>query len=65
MSGFRAILRKCENPRPSVHLDSCRQGSWEAIVGGCQPLDLTVIKLTRRIDLPLLWSAQEQALGIR
>ena len=23
--------------------------------------DLTVIALTRRIDLPLLWSAQEQA----
>lgn len=37
----------------------------EAIVEGCQPPDLTVIKLTRRIDLPLLWSAQEQALGIR
>ncbi len=37
----------------------------EAIADGRQPPDLTVIKLTRRIELPLLWSAQEQALGIR
>jgi site-specific DNA recombinase len=37
----------------------------EAIVEGHQPPDLTVIKLTRRIDLRPLWSAQEQALGIR
>jgi len=37
----------------------------EAIVEGRQPPDLTVIALTRRLDLPLLWSAQVQALGIR
>ena len=37
----------------------------EAIAAGHQPLDLTVIGLTRRIDLPLLWSAQEQVLGMR
>lgn len=37
----------------------------EAIAEGRQPLDLTVIGLTRRIDLPLLWSAQESALSIR
>jgi site-specific DNA recombinase len=37
----------------------------EAIVEGRQPPDLTVVALTRRIDLPLLWSAQEQALGLR
>jgi DNA invertase Pin-like site-specific DNA recombinase/plasmid stability protein len=37
----------------------------EAIADGRQPPDLTVIALTRRLDLPLLWSAQEQALGIR
>ena len=37
----------------------------EAIAGGHQPLDLTVIGLTRRVDLPLLWSAQEQVLGMR
>jgi hypothetical protein len=37
----------------------------QAIVEGRQPPDLTVIALTRRIDLPLLWSAQEQALGLR
>jgi site-specific DNA recombinase len=34
----------------------------EAIVEGRQPPHLTVISLIRRIDLPLLWSAQEQAL---
>jgi len=37
----------------------------EAIAAGRQPLDLTVIGLTRRIDLPLLWSAQAQVLGMR
>jgi site-specific DNA recombinase len=37
----------------------------EAIVEGRQPPDLSVIALTRRIDLPLLWSEQEQTLGLR
>jgi site-specific DNA recombinase len=37
----------------------------EAIVEGRQPPDLTVIKLTRRIDLPALWNTQEQLLGLR
>jgi site-specific DNA recombinase len=37
----------------------------EAIVEGRQPPDLSVIKLTHRIDLPLIWCAQEQALGVR
>lgn len=37
----------------------------EALVEGRQPPDLTVIGLTRRVELPLLWSAQEQALGLR
>ncbi len=37
----------------------------EAIVEGRQPPELTVIALTRRIDLSLRWSAQEQALGLR
>jgi hypothetical protein len=37
----------------------------EVIVEGRQPPDLTVIALTRRTNLPLLWSAQEQALGLR
>jgi site-specific DNA recombinase len=36
----------------------------EAIAEGRQPVELTVEALTRRIDLPLLWSTQEQALGI-
>ena len=37
----------------------------EAIAEGRQPLNLTVIKLTRRIDLPALWNAQEQLLSVR
>jgi site-specific DNA recombinase len=37
----------------------------EAIVAGRQPPELTVIALTRRLVLPLLWSAQEQTLGFR
>ena len=37
----------------------------EAITEGLQPPDLTVIALARRIDLPPLWSTQEQVLGIR
>jgi hypothetical protein len=36
----------------------------EAIAEGRQPVELTVEALTRRTDLPLLWSAQRQALGI-
>jgi hypothetical protein len=37
----------------------------EAIAEGRQPVDLTLEALTRRIDLPLLWSAQHQALGMK
>ena len=36
----------------------------DAIVEGHQPAELTVIGLTRRIDLPLLWSAQEMAVHL-
>jgi site-specific DNA recombinase len=34
------------------------------IVEGRQPPDLTIVGLTRWLELPLLWSAQAQALGI-
>jgi site-specific DNA recombinase len=37
----------------------------EAIIRGTQPADLTATKLVRRIDLPLDWQAQKQALGFR
>ena len=37
----------------------------EAIAAGRHPPDLTVIGLTRRVRLPLLWTAQEETLGIR
>jgi hypothetical protein len=46
----------------------CRSGSrlcGEAIAEGRQPPDLTMMGLTRRVDLPWLWSAQEEVLGIR
>jgi site-specific DNA recombinase len=36
----------------------------EAIVAGNQPPELTAEALAERIDLPLLWIAQEQAVGI-
>jgi hypothetical protein len=36
----------------------------EAIAAGSQPPDLTAETLAERIDLPLLWTAQEQAVGI-
>jgi site-specific DNA recombinase len=37
----------------------------EAIVEGRQPPELSAVSLTQRIELPLLWAAQEQALGLR
>jgi site-specific DNA recombinase len=36
----------------------------EAIAKGRHPAELTVIHLTRRIELPLLWNAQQQTIGI-
>jgi site-specific DNA recombinase len=36
----------------------------EAIADGRQPVDLTVEALTRRIELPLVWRAQHEALRI-
>ena len=35
----------------------------ESIVAGRQPVDLSVEKLTKRIDLPLDWAQQRQLLG--
>jgi hypothetical protein len=37
----------------------------EAIAEGRQPADLSTLAMTQRIELPPLWSAQEQALDIR
>ncbi len=63
------IARREELDRRSVHrllrLGFLSPRIVEAIAEGRQPPDLTVIDLSRRVDLPLLWSAQEQALGIR
>ncbi len=63
------IARREELDRRSVHrllrLGFLSPRIVEAIAEGHQPPDLTVIGLSRRVDLPLLWRAQEQALGIR
>ena len=37
----------------------------EAIVEGRQPADLSTLAMTQRIELPPLWSAQQQALESR
>jgi hypothetical protein len=37
----------------------------EAIVEGRQPVDLSTLAMTQRIELPPLWSAQQQALKSR
>jgi site-specific DNA recombinase len=37
----------------------------EAIAEGHQPPDLSVTRLTHLTDLPLIWSVQEQVLGVR
>jgi site-specific DNA recombinase len=37
----------------------------EAIVEGRQSPDLTALSLTQRVELSLLWSVQEQTLGLR
>jgi hypothetical protein len=37
----------------------------KAIAEGRQPADLTTLAMTQRIDLPPLWSAQQQALEPR
>jgi hypothetical protein len=36
----------------------------DAIAAGRQPPELTAEALAERIELPLLWTAQEQAVGI-
>ena len=36
----------------------------EAIAAGEQPPELTAEALAERIDLPLLWTEQEKAVGI-
>jgi site-specific DNA recombinase len=36
----------------------------KAIVEGRQPVELSIVSLARRIDVPLLWTAQEQVLGL-
>ena len=63
------IARREELDRRSVHrllrLGFLSPRIVEAIAEGRQPPDLTAIGLSRRVDLPLLWRAQEQALGIR
>ena len=35
----------------------------EAILQGCQPVDLTAARLTNQIDLPLGWGEQRELIG--
>jgi hypothetical protein len=48
-----------------LRLDFLSPRIIEAIAEGHQPPDLAVFSLMRRVDLPLLWNAQEQAFGLR
>ncbi len=47
--------------RRQIRLGFLSPRIMEAIALGHQPPELTVFALVRRLDLPLLWSAQEQA----
>jgi site-specific DNA recombinase len=51
--------------RSLMHLAFLAPRVVEAIVAGHQPAELTAKALTTRIDLPLAWRDQEQALGLR
>jgi DNA invertase Pin-like site-specific DNA recombinase len=51
--------------RSLIHLAFLAPRVVEAIVEGHQPADLTAKSLATRIDLPLEWQDQMQALGIR
>ncbi|MFZ0678864.1 hypothetical protein [Candidatus Binatus sp.] len=51
--------------RRLIRLGSLSPRIVEAIAEGRQPPELTVTALARRLNLPLLWRSQEQALGIR
>lgn len=51
--------------RSLMHLAFLAPRVVEAIVEGHQPADLTAKSLATRIDLPLGWQDQMQALGIR
>jgi len=46
------------------HSDAQHTRIVEAILTGHQPPELTAKALTERIELPLLWSEQEHAVGI-
>jgi hypothetical protein len=51
--------------RSLMHLAFLAPQVVEAIVHGHQPADLTAKALVTRIDLPVGWQDQVQALGIR
>jgi DNA invertase Pin-like site-specific DNA recombinase len=51
--------------RSLMHLAFLAPQVVEAIIQGCQPADLTAKALVTRIELPLSWQDQAQALGIQ
>jgi ParB-like chromosome segregation protein Spo0J len=50
--------------RRLMRLTSLAPKIVEMIAAGTQPSELTAEALAERIDLPLLWTAQEQAVGV-
>jgi len=64
-----AVIAKREGVRANyvrrlLRLAFLAPGIVEAIATGHQPPELTAKALTERIELPLLWSGQERAVGI-
>ena len=64
-----AAIAKCEGVLPNyvrrlTRLAFVAPRIVEAIAAGHQPPELTAKALTERIELPLLWSEQERAVGM-
>src|ERR1017187_9262519 len=64
-----AAIAKCEGVLPNyvrrlIRLGFVAPRIVEAIAAGHQPPELTAKALTERIELPLLWSEQERAVGM-
>jgi hypothetical protein len=56
---------RCPLDAPAIPLVFLAPTVVEAIANGRQPVEATVKALTRRIDLPLLWTAQRHELDTR
>ena len=69
-SAHAAASQTAGRQAPRYGLGIRREAVWAAkivemiVAAGRQPPELTVEALVERIDLPLLWTAQEQAVGV-